>query len=297
MRVESSLAAESVASLARPYGMPAEELDGNDVDVVLAAAGEAVERARRGEGPSLLECRTYRVKGHNVGDAEAYRTREEVAGWAPRDPLRIARERYLAAGVLTEEVEARLEAEVEEASRRWCGSWRRAAEPEDAVALEDVYARELRYREALNEALREELARDETVFLIGEDIADPYGGNFKVTLGLSTDFGEERVRNAPDSEGVICGMAVGAAMCGWRPVAEVMYVDFSTLGMDYIVNHAAKLRYMTGGQVGVPAVFRMQGGAGRASGAQHTQSLEAWFAHIPGLYVAMPATATTRRGC
>jgi pyruvate/2-oxoglutarate/acetoin dehydrogenase E1 component len=156
--------------------------------------------------------------------------------------------------------------------------------------------REIRYREALNEALREELIRDESVFLIGEDIADPYGGNFKVTAGLSTEFGDERIRNAPDSEGVICGLAVGAAMCGWRPVAEVMYVDFSTLGMDYIVNHAAKLRYMSGGQISVPVVFRMQGGAGRASGAQHTQSLEAWFAHIPGLYVAMPATTSDAKG-
>jgi pyruvate dehydrogenase E1 component alpha subunit len=140
MRVESSLASESVAALARPYGMPADEIDGNDVDTVLAATLEAVARARGGEGPSLLECLTYRVKGHNVGDAEAYRTRDEVVAWAPMDPLAVARERYLAAGLLTDELEAQMETEIQEIVEAAVRFMDDSPEPEDAVALEDVYA-------------------------------------------------------------------------------------------------------------------------------------------------------------
>jgi pyruvate/2-oxoglutarate/acetoin dehydrogenase E1 component len=152
------------------------------------------------------------------------------------------------------------------------------------------------YREALCEALREELARDERVFLLGEDIADPFGGSYKVTLGLSTEFGPERVRNTPISEEAIVGAALGAALTGLRPVAEIMYVDFMTLCMDMVVNQAAQIRYMSGGQVKVPMVIRTQGGAGRSSAAQHAKSLEAWFCHIPGLKVVMPATAYDAKG-
>lgn len=156
--------------------------------------------------------------------------------------------------------------------------------------------RSMTYREALREALREELAGDDHVFLLGEDIADPFGGSFKVTLGLSTEFGTERVRNTPISEEVIVGAALGAALTGMRPVAEIMYVDFFTLCMDMLVNQAAQIRYMSGGQVTVPMVVRTQGGAGRSSAAQHGKSLEAWFCHIPGLKVVMPSTAADAKG-
>jgi pyruvate/2-oxoglutarate/acetoin dehydrogenase E1 component len=156
--------------------------------------------------------------------------------------------------------------------------------------------RQLTYREALREAMREELHRDESVFLLGEDIADPFGGSYKVTLGLSTEFGEERVRNTPLSEEAIAGAALGSALTGMRPVAEIMYVDFMTNCMDMLVNQAAQIRYMSGGQVKVPLVIRTQGGAGRSSAAQHAKSLEAWFCHIPGLKVVMPATPYDAKG-
>jgi pyruvate/2-oxoglutarate/acetoin dehydrogenase E1 component len=156
--------------------------------------------------------------------------------------------------------------------------------------------REVLYRDALNEALREEMLRDSKVFLIGQDIQDPWGGTFRVTAGLSTDFGADRVRNAPISENTIVGTAVGAAVMGMRPVVEIMYIDFITLAMDQLVNEAAKLRYMTGGQVKVPMVVRTQGGIGRSAGAQHAQSLEAWFVHVPGLKVAMPSTPADAKG-
>jgi pyruvate dehydrogenase E1 component beta subunit len=156
--------------------------------------------------------------------------------------------------------------------------------------------RQITYREAINEALAEEMRRDPKVFLLGEDIADPFGGSFNVTKGLSTEFGVNRVRNTPISEAGLAGATVGAAMTGMRPVAEIMYIDFSGCCFDAIVNQAAKIRYMSGGQVEVPLVFRTQQGAGRSSAAQHAQSWEAIFAHIPGLKVVLPSTPYDVKG-
>jgi len=155
--------------------------------------------------------------------------------------------------------------------------------------------RELTYAEAVNEALAEEMERDSTVFLLGEDIG-VYGGIFTATRGLLERFGPERVRDTPISEAAIAGVAVGAALMGMRPVAEIMYEDFAMISMDQIVNNAAKMRYMFGGQVRVPMVLRTQGGSGRGNGAQHSQSLEAWFAHVPGLVVIMPSTPYDVKG-
>jgi pyruvate dehydrogenase E1 component beta subunit len=156
--------------------------------------------------------------------------------------------------------------------------------------------RRIRYRRALNEALREELTRDERVYLIGEDLRDPWGGTYKVTENLSTEFGPERVLNTPIAEGGIIGTALGSALTGLRPVAEMMYSDFALLAMDQLVNQAAKIRYMTGGQARVPLVVRMVTGGYKSSAAQHGQSLEAWFAHVPGLLVAVPATPADAKG-
>lgn len=156
--------------------------------------------------------------------------------------------------------------------------------------------RELTYAQALNEALHEEMARDPSVWVLGEDIAAGRGGIFGVTRGLLDRFGAERVRNTPLSEEIIVGTAVGAAVTGTRPVAELMYLDFVGLAMDQIVNQAAKLRYMFGGKARVPMVLRAQEGAGRGNAAQHSQSLEAWFVHIPGLKVVVPSTPEDAKG-
>jgi len=155
--------------------------------------------------------------------------------------------------------------------------------------------REIMYAQALNEALREEMRRDERVFVMGEDIAE-HGGAFGVTRDLWKEFGKERIRNTPISEAAIVGAGIGAALCGLRPVVEVMFIDFATLAMDQIVNQAAKLRYMSGGMLKVPLVIRTQGGGGRGNAAQHSQSLEAWFVHIPGLKVVMPSTPYDAKG-
>jgi pyruvate/2-oxoglutarate/acetoin dehydrogenase E1 component len=156
--------------------------------------------------------------------------------------------------------------------------------------------RELTYRDALREALREEMLRDKTVFLLGEDIGRYWGGAFKVTKGLAEEFGDERVRDTPISESAIIGVAVGAAITGMRPVAEIMFGDLSALAMDQICNQAAKICYMFGGQTKVTLVVRTPFGAGVNIASHHSQSLEAWFMHTPGLLVAAPSTSYDAKG-
>jgi len=154
---------------------------------------------------------------------------------------------------------------------------------------------EIMYREAVRDAIAEEMRRDERVFVMGEDVAI-YGGAYGATQGLMDEFGEERVRDTAISEAAIAGAATGAAMCGMRPVAEIMYVDFMTIAMDQFVNQAAKNRYMFGGKTTVPMVLRTEGGAGRCIAAHHSQSLESWFTHAPGVFVVMPSTPYDVKG-
>src|SRR5689334_23225493 len=154
---------------------------------------------------------------------------------------------------------------------------------------------EMRYREALNQALREEMQRDERVFLMGEDIG-VFNGAFKVTQGLLEDFGSKRVRDTPISENTIVGLGVGAAMTGLRPVVELMTINFSLLAMDQIVNHMATIHYMFGGQVTVPMVLRMPQGGGHQLGPTHSHCLEAFYLHVPGMLVAVPSTPADAKG-
>jgi pyruvate/2-oxoglutarate/acetoin dehydrogenase E1 component len=160
----------------------------------------------------------------------------------------------------------------------------------------ETYSRKITYRDALREALREEMRRDQSVFLLGEDIGRYWGGAFKVTDGLAQEFGDERVRDTPISESAIVGAAVGAAITGMRPVAEIMFGDLTALAMDQIANQAAKIRYMFGGQAKCPIVVRTPFGAGVNIASHHSQSLEAWFMHVPGMYVAVPSTPYDAKG-
>src|ERR671936_2898568 len=148
---------------------------------------------------------------------------------------------------------------------------------------------EISYREAVRDAMVQAMRKDEDVFVMGEDIAE-MGGSMGVTQGMLAEFGPERVRNAPISEMALVGCGIGAAIQGMRPVVEIMYEDFLTLGCEQLVNQAAKHRYMSGGQVTVPLTIRTQGGAGWSPGAQHAQQLEAWFVHVPGLKVVYAAS-------
>jgi pyruvate dehydrogenase E1 component beta subunit len=150
------------------------------------------------------------------------------------------------------------------------------------------------YLEAITSTLAREMRLDDRVFVIGEDVAE--GGPWGATAGLVEEFGPERVRNTPISEAAIAGVAIGAAQSGMKPVVEIMFIDFLTLALDQLVNQAAKAHFMSGGQLTVPMVVRTQGGAGQRGGAQHSQSLEAWLTHVPGLKVAMPSTAADMAG-
>ncbi|CUH94761.1 2-oxoisovalerate dehydrogenase subunit beta [Propionispora sp. 2/2-37] len=151
------------------------------------------------------------------------------------------------------------------------------------------------YKEAVRQAMQEEMRRDENVFLMGEDVG-VYGGAFGVSLGMLDEFGEERVRDTPISEAAISGAAAGAAVTGMRPIAEIMFSDFVTIAMDSLVNQAAKMRYMFGGKAKVPMVLRLPGGSGTGAAAQHSQSLENWLVHVPGLKVVMPTTPYDVKG-
>jgi pyruvate dehydrogenase E1 component subunit beta len=155
--------------------------------------------------------------------------------------------------------------------------------------------RKITYREAVREALKEALERDERVFLMGEDVGR-YGGAYACSKGLLQQFGEQRIRDTPLSESGFVGAGIGSALGGMRPIVEIMTVNFSMLALDQIVNNAATLRYMSGGQLSVPIVIRMATGAGRQLAAQHSHSLECWFAHVPGLRVLAPATVADARG-
>lgn len=156
--------------------------------------------------------------------------------------------------------------------------------------------KEITMRDAITEGLREEMEADSRVFLLGEDIKDPFGGVYQVNLGFSTKFGDERVRETPISESAIIGCAIGAAMAGLRPVPEIMIIDFFGICMDQVCNHLAKLRFMCGGQVQLPVTIRTTSGAGAGFGAQHSQSLEAWLCHVPGLKVAFPSNPYDAKG-
>ncbi len=309
---------DDIAERAKGYNIPGVTADGMDVLDVKRVVTGAVERARRGEGPTLVECKTYRFYGHSRSDARVYRTREEEKRWKERDPIINFEKRLVEWEVLTPEEIKKLEdeiaREVEEAEKFALNSPYPPVESLYEGLYTDIYAdptssikdlstakkmglkmRRIRYAQALNEALREEMRRDKSVFLMGEDIAI-YGGAYAVTKGLHEEFGLERVRDTPISEAAIAGAAAGAAMTGMRPVAEIMYIDFSTIAMDQIVNMAAKNRYMFGGKSTVPVVYRTQGGAGERRAEHHSQSLEAWYMHVPGILVVMPSTPFDAKG-
>jgi 2-oxoisovalerate dehydrogenase E1 component len=292
---------------ARAYGLDFARLDGNDVTDVALAMRDIVGRLRTGGPPVLVEAVTFRVRGHYEGDRQRYRDPETDRGWLARDPLDRARGELLVRSVKNgvTEIEAAVRAEVDDAV-----AWA-LAQPEPAPGTLADYlappagpaagetplpadAEPIRMSRAVRAALRHELAADPRVFIAGIDVGA--GGNvFGLTRGLLEDF-PGRVRDTPIAESAIVGMGVGAAMAGMRPVVEIMYSDFMAVCFDQLINQAAKLRYMTGGRASVPLTVRTQFGAGRSSGAQHSQSLEALLAHVPGLAVVMPSTPADAYG-
>ncbi len=297
----------NVAEKARAYGVPSCIVDGNDVLAVRDATDEAARRARSGGGPTLIECKTYRWHGHMEGDVYGYRTQAEVEKWKEKCPIAGLRSRLIAEGIASQEEFDGIDQEVEAAVSAAIEFAEGSPDPDPSTATENVYAVEsgsgaipesdevdqLSMAMAIQQALQEEMERDESVVILGEDVAI---GVFGVTAGLIAKFGENRVLDTPISENVIAGAAVGAAMTGLRPVAEIEFGDFLTCCMDPIINQMAKLRFMTGGQVRLPLVIRTNTGSGFSAGAQHSQSLEALLMHVPGLTIAVPSTPRDAKG-
>jgi 2-oxoisovalerate dehydrogenase E1 component len=309
-----------IADRACAYGIPGQVVDGMDVLAVRGAVVEAAERARQGQGPTLIEAKTYRWYGHSHSDPRSYRTRDEEAEWKDRDPITVLKEDMQVVGMLTDTEFEELDKAAKEKLEQAMAYSEASPEPDPDELYNDVYVpptvtraeieaeralrqrvhsdpdmRTIPYAQALQEAMREEMERDERVFIFGEDVG-LYGGAYGATRGLWEDFGEWRVIDTPISEATVGGAAVGAAMAGTRPVAEIMYVDFTPLAMDQIANQGAKNRYMFGGKTTVPMVIRTEGGAGRAIAAHHSQSLESLWTHFPGIYVVMPATPYDAKG-
>ena len=298
----------SLERRAAGYGIPYVAVDGNDVAATAAAMDEVVLAARAGRGPAVVEAATYRWHGHYEGDPQRYRTPDEVRAWEARDPLLVHESRLRELGVGDEEIKA-LEASIAEELDGAVQVARRFGSP-DAATLTDFVLRArparqespppaedapvFRTMDAIRSALEAELAADDRVFVAGIDVGA--GGNvFGLTRGLADQFGG-RVRDTPISETAIVGLGVGAAMAGMRPVVELMYLDFIGVCFDQLLNQAAKLPFMTGGAAEMALTVRTQFGAGRSSGSQHSQSLEALLAHIPGLSVVMPSTPADTYG-
>jgi 2-oxoisovalerate dehydrogenase E1 component len=300
--------AATLEQRAEGYGVGHVGVDGNDVVATAAVMADAVAFVRAGGGPVIVEAATYRWHGHYEGDPERYRSPEEVREWEERDPLIVHERRLRGAGVGDDKIKAlaatvaeQLDAAVEAA---------RAMPQPPVSALGDFVVRPrptleepppvaadapvFRTMDAIRTALEAELTTDESVFVAGIDVGE--GGNvFGLTRGLRDRFGD-RVRDTPISETAIVGLGVGAAMAGMRPVVEVMYLDFLGVCFDQLLNQAAKLPFMTGGAARMGLTVRTQFGAGRSSGSQHSQSLEALLAHVPGLTVVMPSTPADTYG-
>ena len=313
--VSYSTSVADISTRAGAYGIAGVTVTGEDYEAVHTAAGEAVRRARAGEGPTLLEVKVARIRGHYIGDHQQYRPRSERQEARRRDPVALLAERL---GTDVAPYRAAVQAEIDAAFE----SGPRGAWPDAAGVERDVYApdppgppappaappaeREITFLEAVSEALKEAMAADDSVIVLGEDIAGgaglggPHegamGGTFGATRGLLATFGASRVRDTPISEAGFVGAATGSALAGLRPVADVMWASFVPYCFDQVFNQAAKMRYMFGGQATVPLVLRMAVGAGLRAAGQHSDTLYPVFAGVPGLKVVVPSTPADAKG-
>jgi pyruvate/2-oxoglutarate/acetoin dehydrogenase E1 component/TPP-dependent pyruvate/acetoin dehydrogenase alpha subunit len=307
---------ERLADRASGYGMPGVCVDGSDPKALFDAFTVARDRARQGLGPTFVESLTYRLTGHYFADTFHYADKEALAAERARDPVQRLRARLIDEGFAEAELAAieksnaaTVDADIARILKNPDGP-RHEAELHEHVYADPRYAPivvsapppisapqgklvKATMRDALNEALVIALEIDPSVFLLGEDIG-LMGGVFGVTRGLLDRFGGERIRNTPIAEQGILGTAVGAAIAGMRPVAELMFMDFLPIVLDQLVNHAAKARFISAGAIKAPLTMRTL--VGQNNGPQHSQSLEAWLMHVPGLKVAYPSNPTDAKG-
>ena len=299
---------ENIADAAAGYGVPGVVVDGNSLTDVVAALTQAAARARAGEGPTLLEMKTFRMRGHEEASGTKYVPEEVFAQWRDRDPVVRFVQHVIENGLVVEEelaaLRAEIEREVDEAAEF------ALAQPLVASTAEkeegDVYApaptefhlpegpqTEKRFIDAISDGLRQAMERDEKIVLMGQDVAE-YGGVFKVTQGFVERFGKDRIRNTPIMESGVLGAAMGLALEGFHPVVEMQYGDFITCGFNQIVNNLGTTHYRWGAPL--PVTIRAPFGGGIGAGPFHSQSMEAWFAHAPGLKVVVPSTPQTAKG-
>jgi 2-oxoisovalerate dehydrogenase E1 component len=294
--------------------MPGRIVDGNDVVAVRDAVAWAAERARAGKGPSLLECKTFRMRGHEEASGTDYVPAEQLAAWVARDPIGRFEARLDDSGLMDADERDLVRDEVRAGVDRLVADALADATPASTPEVEAArvfapaaplrravvtpagvpgHAPEARYVDAVRDALHVALAADDRVVLLGQDIA-AYGGVFKATEGLAAEFGTDRVRNTPIIESGAVGAALGLALDGFRPVLEMQFGDFVSCGFNQLVNNVATTRYRWGAPV--PLVVRLPIGGGLGAGPFHSQNVEAWFCHVPGLKVVAPSTPADAKG-
>ena len=323
-------AVENIAQHAHSYGFAGVIVDGNDPLDVYAAVHAALRRARRGDGPTLIECKTYRYLAHTSDDDDrTYRTPQEVEAWRKKDPLQKMQQYLIEQRLLSERDEDELESEIVAEIDRALADAEAAPQSRPQDAFTKVYAKPLRpisgvpeefapsqiavtpamsvappipegspertMIEAVRESMRYAMETDERVFVLGEDIGTR-GGVFKATEGLLDAFGDARMLDTPLAESAIIGVAIGAAMAGLRPIAEIQFADFIHPAFDQIVSEAAKIHYRSNGDFHVPLVIRAPYGGGVHGALYHSQSVESLFAHVPGLKIVCPSTPADIKG-
>ena len=314
--VSEQYACKDLADRGVGYGIPGVVVDGNDLLAVVRAVEQAAGRARRREGPTLLEFKTFRMRGHEEASGTAYVPEELFKEWAHKDPVARFEKLLAGSGTLTEPERETIRAEIGAAIEPIIDAALAAPAPESTEERElaDVHApslaalgpvreeqdadaeagsRELRYVDAISEALRLAMRRNPRIVLLGQDIAD-YGGVFKVTEGFVQEFGKSRVRNTPIIESGAIGAALGMALDGIVPMVEMQFGDFITCGFNQAVNNLAKTHYRWGARV--PVVIRAPVGGGVGAGPFHSQNIEAWFTQVAGLKVVAPATPFDAKG-
>ncbi len=310
--VHEQYACRHLADRGLGYGMPGLVVDGNDVLAVVREVGRAAERARRGEGPTLLEFETFRMRGHEEASGTDYVPKEALEEWAQKDPVLRLEKLLLERGVLSADApaairaayRARIDALVDDAldasdpvsgpeelrADVFAPSLLKPAPPDPAAEAE---APERRYLDAISDGLHVAMSRDQRVVLLGQDIAE-YGGVFKITEGFVEEFGKARVRNTPIVESGAVGAAMGLALAGFVPMVEMQFGDFITCAFNQIVNNLAKTHFRWGARL--PVVIRVPVGGGAGAGPFHSQNVESWFTSVAGLKVLAPATPFDAKG-
>jgi len=299
---------KNLVDRAKGYGMQGELIDGNDIFAVIDSVKKAADYARDGKGPTLIEAKTFRMRGHEEASGITYIPNDLFDEWEQRDPIRLFEEELTKRKWFTKDFISSVEEDINMQILPAIDFAQNAKRPESSyhVEIEDVFAPDkfklispgdnmhsMRFVDAITDGLQNKMSADKTVLIMGQDIAE-YGGVFKITKGFLNEFGPDRVRNTPIIESGIIGAAMGLALEGYKPIVEMQFADFVSCGFNQIVNNLSKNYYRWGS--GVNVTIRMPCGGGLGAGPFHSQNPEAWFFHVPGLKVVYPSTPIDAKG-